>query len=75
MKKVNELIVKVTYTVGFSEVEMPDKVYDEMLKAESRGAEIDLLGTSEYSEAALWLSENIREGDSMECKVEIEDVS
>lgn len=30
MKKIKDLTIKVTYRVGLSDVEVPDKVYDEL---------------------------------------------
>ena len=33
MKKIKDLTIKVTYRVGLSDVEVPDKVYDELAKA------------------------------------------
>ena len=33
MKKIKDLTIKVTYRVGLSDVEVPDKVYDELAKS------------------------------------------
>ena len=37
MKKIKDLTIKVTYRVGLSDVEVPDKVYDELAKAYDEG--------------------------------------
>ena len=64
MKKIENMTVTVTYTVGLTGVEVPDNVYDALVEYD----EIDT-GTvtpdSDYYEALDWLGENITERDGM----------
>jgi len=75
MKTVKDLTVKVTYRVGLGDVEMPQKVYDQIVEAAENGDDIDPSGSRKYADAADWLSDNIRERDCMDCEAEIEEVS
>lgn len=73
---VKDLSVKVTYRVGLGNVEMPKKVYKQILKAAENSKELDpTMMDKQYQEAANWLTENIKERDCMDWEVEIEDVS
>lgn len=40
MKKIKDLTIKVTYRVGLSDVEVSDKVYDELAKAYDEGGDV-----------------------------------
>lgn len=73
MITVKDLTVKVSYKVGYGDVEMPQKVYDQLIEAEENGDEIEMEGMSKYPDAYEWLSNNIRERDCMEWSAEIED--
>lgn len=75
MKKIKDLTIKVTYRVGLSDVEVPDKVYDELAKAYDEGGDVPMPGESDKDsvEASEWLSDNIREADAMDWEYEIED--
>ena len=74
MKTVSKLSVTVTYKVGLGGVEMPKKVYKQIIEAAEKGDEIE--GTSmKYPDAAEWLSSNIRERDCFDWKTEIDEVS
>lgn len=75
MKTVKDLTVKVTYRVGLGDVEMPQKVYDQIVEAAENGDDIDPSDPRKYADAADWLSENIRERDCMDWEAEIEEVS
>lgn len=75
MVTIKDLTVKVTYRVGLGEVEMPEKVHQQLLEASEKGDEIEMGGISKYPDAYEWLSDNIRERDCMDWSVEIEDVS
>jgi hypothetical protein len=75
MKTVKDLTVKVTYRVGLVDVEMPQKVYDQIVEAAENGDDIDPSDPRKYTDAADWLSDNIRERDCMDWEAEIEDVS
>lgn len=72
MKKIKNLTVKVTYRVGLGDVEMPDEVYEQLTEAAEDGDTIES-GGIKYTEAAEWLSNNIRERDCMDWEAEIEE--
>lgn len=72
---VKDLTVKVTYRVGLGEVEMPEKVHQQLLEASENDEEIEMCGISKYPEAYEWLSANISERDCMYWVAKIEDVS
>lgn len=75
MITIKDLTVKVTYRVGLGEVEMPEKVHQQLLEASKKDDEIKMGSISKYSDAYEWLSDNIRERDCMDWEAEIEDVS
>lgn len=75
MKTVKDLIVEVKYRVRLGDVEMPQKVYDQLIEATDNGDVIDPIGMPKYPEAAEWLSDNIRERDCMDWECEIQDIS
>jgi hypothetical protein len=58
--RVKKLSVTVTYKVGLGDVEMPKKVYDQIIKAAEKGDEIEGAGRK-YQDASEWLSSNIKE--------------
>lgn len=74
MEKIEDLRVKVTYTVGLGDIEAPKAVVDQLKKAAEKWKEIDMDEFGEYEDASQWLQHNIRERDSMEWSVEIEDL-
>lgn len=61
MKTVKDFIVrvKVTYRVGLGDVEMPQKVYDQILEAEENGDVIDISDPRKYADAVDWLNDNL----------------
>ena len=75
MVTIKDLTVKVTYRVGLGEVEMPEKVHQQLLEASENGDEIEMCGISKYPDAYEWLSDNIRERDCMDWEAEIEEMS
>lgn len=75
MVTIKDLTVKVTYRVGLSEAEMPEKVHQQLLESSENGDEIEMGGISKYPDAYEWLSENIHERDCMDWEAEIEEVS
>lgn len=75
MKKVKNLSVQVTYRVGLGEVNMPQKVYAQLIEAFESGAEIDPCDNRKYADAADWLSNNIKEGDCTDWSAEIEEIN
>lgn len=76
MKKV-EITVKVAYTVGLSEAEMPKKVYEQISEAYENGEEIEPMGAKgmKYPDASEWIRNNIKEDDCMDWTCEIQDFS
>ena len=71
MKKIKNLTVTVTYTVGLNDVEVPDNVYDAL----SEHDEIDtstVTPDNDYYEALQWLSNHIQERDGMEWNYEVD---
>lgn len=71
---VTGLTVKVYYSVSLTDVEIPQKVYDQLDEASNNGKGISTSSEPEYPEAAQWLSDNIREGDCMQWSAIIEDM-
>ena len=72
MKNIEDLWVKVTYEVRLGDVEMPQVVYDEFMKANEEGQDIDTMsGIDRYPHCSEWLTENITEKDCMEWKAEV----
>lgn len=72
MKKIKYLTIKVTYSVGLSDVEVPDKVYDELAKAYDEGGHVPEWD-DELENANEWLIDNIRQEDAMDWEFEIDD--
>lgn len=72
MKKIKDLTIKVTYRVGLSDVEVPDKVYDELAKAYDEGGDVPEWD-DELENANEWLLDNIRQEDAMDWEFEIDD--
>lgn len=77
MKTIEDLTVKVTYTVGLCNVEVPDNVYDALTQCYDEGGEVPMpdechfCGNKELGCAAEWLSDNIKEADAMDWEFEI----
>ena len=75
MKKINNITIKVVYSVGLSELEVPDNIAEQLTKAFDKGIELEPdLNYKEYNEAMEWLNDNINEGDAMDWLWEIEDL-
>lgn len=70
---VKELIVTVTYTVMFEEIEMPKDVHEEIINAVDDGDKI-IVHSLFYGNAQEWLTDNCKESDSMEWEAEIYDI-
>jgi hypothetical protein len=72
--EITDLWVKVTYEVRLGDLEMPQEVFDEINEAIDRGRDIDTMSGNQdddYINASEWLTDNIKEKDCMEWKVEI----
>ena len=71
--KIDDLTVKVTYTVSMSDLDMPEDVYKEIENAFDNGVDV-VLNSMEHTEAQEWLSTNCKESDSDSWEVEIFDI-
>lgn len=71
--KVDELTVRVTYTVNMSDLDIPEGVYKELEDAFDNGTEV-VLNSMEHTEAQEWLSTNCKESNSDSWEVEIFDI-
>lgn len=76
MIKVEDLTIKVSYTVGLGNVQMPEEVYRQLLDAAENFKELDVTGGSrDHQEAAEWLVENIKEKDCCDWSAEVDEIS
>ena len=75
MDSLKDLTIKVTYTVGLENVEMPDIVKKQLKEISGDLDGIDGLSSNNYPEADAWLKENIIERDCYRLKYEVEDIS
>lgn len=73
MKKIKKLNVHVTFSVGLGDLEVSDKVYDQLLKAEERGLSItgDQYGIP-FTDALDFLADNVSLDDAYECEYEVD---
>ena len=72
MKTIKDLTVKVTYSVGLSDVEVPNEVFEQLYKMANYGYYLEDCESSYYPEAFDWLAYNIRERDAMHWAYEVE---
>lgn len=73
MKIIKDLTVTITYQVGLGNIKTPDIVYKQLIEASDNDIEINPCST-EYLEAADWLSNNIREKDCMFWEAKIDNI-
>lgn len=73
MVNIETLTVSVKYRVCLGNLEVPEKVKQQLIEAQERGHEIDPSYCTKYPEAAEWLSDNIRERDCMDWECEVDD--
>ena len=71
MKKIKELNVEVTFSVGLCDLEVSDKVYDQLVDAEGFGLSISSY-TSKYTDALDFLADKVSLDDALECEYEVE---
>lgn len=71
MKKIKELNVEVTFSVGLCDLEVSDKVYDQLVEAENFGLSISGY-TSKYTDALDFLADEVSLDDALECEYEFE---
>lgn len=75
MKTMKDLTVTVTYTVGLCDVEVPNHVYDALIKCYDRGGRVHPDDSGEDEQIALeWLGNNMQESDAMSWEYEIDDL-
>jgi adenosylhomocysteinase len=76
MKRIKDLTVTVTYTVGLSDVEVNEKVFDALKALADRGCvHCDLVDRDEQVGTAFeWLGDNICEADACNWEYEITDM-
>lgn len=73
MKRLKNLTVSCTYTVGLTDVEVPDEVYEGLASRDDFAA--DMLNLTDEEGAAFeWLWDNIEERDAMEWKFRVDDM-
>ena len=74
MKKIKDLTVTVTYTVGLHDVEVSEKVYDDLNALADKGrVNCDLLNLDEQVCTGFeWLSDHIHESDACDWNYEVD---
>ena len=72
MRTIKDLTVKVTYSVGLSDVKVPEEVAKQLEQMADYGFSVEDCESSKYPEAFDWLSYNIRERDAMDWAYEVE---
>lgn len=81
MKTIKNIQVKVTYTVGYGNLVVPDNVYDALVEFyDNNGGIIPdpdtcfLNGDKKLGCASEWLADNIKEADAFDWNYEIENM-
>jgi hypothetical protein len=74
MKTIKDLSVNVTYRVGLGDLEVSEKVFEQLNEIADNGVSIDGTGM-DYPEANEWLKDNIKERDCCDLEYEIEELS
>ena len=72
MRTIKDLTVKVTYTVGLSDVKVPEEVAKQLEQMADYGFTVEDCESSKYPEAFDWLAYNIKERDAMDWAYEVE---
>ena len=72
MKKLEDLHIKVTYTVKLSDLEISYEVFKELLQLYHQNDSIDGFDDTRHPNAIQWLNKNIEEQDAFELNYEIE---
>ena len=74
MKKIKDLTVTVTYTVGLHDVEVCEKVYDDLNALADKGrVNCDLMNLDEQVCTGFeWLSDHIHESDACDWNYEVD---
>lgn len=74
MKKIKDLTVTVTYTVDLYDVEVSEKVYDDLNALADKGrVNCDLMNLDEQVRTGFeWLSDHIHESDACDWNSEVD---
>jgi hypothetical protein len=72
---IKDIRIVVTYTVALSELEVPENVYEQLVEAYYGNDTIEIDGSPYFADALDWLTTNIRERDSCDWSVEIDELS
>lgn len=70
MKTIKNLTITVSYTVGLINIEVPEEVYDDLIKHYDN----NVWEVPDDSIAAEWLADNIEEKEAMSWNYEIDDL-
>ena len=71
MKKIDNMTLTVTYTVGLNDVEVPDSVYRGLMDNDELDPD-DLNLDDDANEALEWLEDHIQERDAMSWNYEVD---
>lgn len=74
MKTIEDITVKVTYTVGLGGLEVSNELYEILSSIEGKELDTNHLLTERKQKAMDWLSDNIKERDAMDWSYEIEEI-
>lgn len=71
--KASNLTITVRYRVTLGDIEIPDKVFNQLAEAYDNGStlEPDMM---KYPDASNWLSENIKESDCHDWECEVDEI-
>ena len=72
MRTIKDLTVKVTYSVGLSDVKVPEEVAKQLEQMADYGFTICDSEIDKFPEAFEWCSENISEDDALYWEYEVE---
>ena len=72
MRTIKDLTVKVTYSVGLSDVEVSEKVAKQLEQMADCGFSISDSEINKFPEAFEWCSNNISEDDALYWEYEVE---
>nr|DAT70085.1 MAG TPA: hypothetical protein [Caudoviricetes sp.] len=72
MRTIKDLTVKVTYSVGLSDVKVPEEVAKQLEQIADYGFSIYDSEINKFPEAFEWCSENISEDDALYWEYEVD---
>lgn len=78
MKRINDITVKVTYTVCLVGIEVDDEIYEAICNSYDNNLQLGsycFIGGIDAADASEWLNDHIRESDAMDWEYEIEDLN